>query len=811
MEKVYYIGFNAGNAIGNENFFEGSITIYPTNEKGNIHYLNKFSGEVDIRSEEFLQAYKKFVYATAKSIQQREPNCRFIYFNLQIKKLLCDADDLNIVDGNDEKLLSFLNDKFAIRDFVKSDVPILDYILVDGGNLDFYSVRKQLGCNEFVVQTQNGAGGNGTYFVDCPEKLLCLKKRGVTYCISKYESHIPINVTLVIGEEQILFLPLSVQLISKSDGTFKYVGADFIYPKTFNDATRIKIYDYCGKIANRIRDLGYRGVLGIDYILCEREQVKFMEINPRLQSSSFLISHFLREHNTSIAQLHYMALMGHKLLPLGSLEIDKSFVNCSARCSFDGLKNFEVINAGYFKENPQSLYRKVFGYSIFTKGEFEQMQGNTNKMKICLVSEEYPDETNFGGIATYQKRLAVALTNLGHHVTVIARSLDSDKKYSEDGIDIIRIVKHDTGNLIDDYSNYRMRVCKILKGLADRNLIDILEVPDWGAEAIFFSRQKKIPMVVKMHTPLCIWTKFNKSGLGEKINQQMLEWEKESVERADKVISCTQILKDMLYPAMNLDSGVDIEVVPNPANTKDFYPVVGCHESKNILYCGSLEQRKGVDILARAVGEVIRRLQDDEIKFIFVGKDTTRNDKNISMVQYIKHVVPAEYHRNLIFVGQVNNSELNAIYNDARIGVVPSRFDNLPYVAMEQMLTQMPIIASCNTGVREMITDEISGLLYEPLDYMELAEKIIYMYQNPQIAKRMGEEARRVALEKYSPEVIAKKMESIYLAEIEKYKTKSMNFMMSRAVELSRSSKLECTAEMPVVENEETKEFILGV
>lgn len=34
-EKVYYVEFNANNAICNESFFEGSITLYPTNEKGN--------------------------------------------------------------------------------------------------------------------------------------------------------------------------------------------------------------------------------------------------------------------------------------------------------------------------------------------------------------------------------------------------------------------------------------------------------------------------------------------------------------------------------------------------------------------------------------------------------------------------------------------------------------------------------------------------------------------------------------------------------------------------------------------------------
>lgn len=30
-------------------------------------------------------------------------------------------------------------------------------------------------------------------------------------------------------------------------------------------------------------------------------------------------------------------------------------------------------------------------------------------MKICLVHEEYPEETNFGGIATYQKTMIPSL------------------------------------------------------------------------------------------------------------------------------------------------------------------------------------------------------------------------------------------------------------------------------------------------------------------------------------------------------------------------------------------------------------------
>ena len=40
-------------------------------------------------------------------------------------------------------------------------------------------------------------------------------------------------------------------------------------------------------------------------------------------------------------------------------------------------------------------------------------------MRICFVNEEYPEETNFGGIATYQKLMCEELVRQGHTVYVV--------------------------------------------------------------------------------------------------------------------------------------------------------------------------------------------------------------------------------------------------------------------------------------------------------------------------------------------------------------------------------------------------------
>jgi hypothetical protein len=45
-------------------------------------------------------------------------------------------------------------------------------------------------------------------------------------------------------------------------------------------------------------------------------------------------------------------------------------------------------------------------------------------MNICVVSQEYPPETPWGGIGTQSRNKAIALARLGHNVHVLSRAAD---------------------------------------------------------------------------------------------------------------------------------------------------------------------------------------------------------------------------------------------------------------------------------------------------------------------------------------------------------------------------------------------------
>lgn len=369
--KVYYVGFNANNAICNEMFFDGAITLNPNHEKGNIYYTTE--NVKDKNSKAFLDEYKKYLVSVMKTLVAKDKNTVFLAFNKKIHNLLKDEKDFQIISEKDYSLIDKLNDKKYTRNMLSEIIPTINGIWINE-EISYEEAIKNAGSKTFVIQGKTGSGGTNTYFIDNKDKFskysdMCNHE----YYLSKYIKHLPLNITIVIGDTDTIILPTSVQLISLENDIFRYVGGDFIYAQKLDVTIRNKINDYSKKIVDLLKSKGYRGILGIDYIVDEDDQVYFMEINPRFQSSSFLISNYLEKScSTTIAELHYLAITGK---PLGSNYIDRidnSFLNCTYRNEYDIFKYKKIIKNGYYYKNKSSNFRKVYPYSIVKFENFEK-------------------------------------------------------------------------------------------------------------------------------------------------------------------------------------------------------------------------------------------------------------------------------------------------------------------------------------------------------------------------------------------------------------------------------------------------------
>jgi glycosyltransferase involved in cell wall biosynthesis len=129
---------------------------------------------------------------------------------------------------------------------------------------------------------------------------------------------------------------------------------------------------------------------------------------------------------------------------------------------------------------------------------------------------------------------------------------------------------------------------------------------------------------------------------------------------------------------------------------------------------------------------------------------------------------------NVRFNGWMNSSELPEFYKKARFIVVPSLwYEPFGLVTVEAMGHGLPVIASRRGGLPEIVEDGVTGLLFEPGNAEDLAEKIKYLWENPKICREMGQAGRKKVIREYGEEVYFNRLMKVYETAIRIIREKS--------------------------------------
>jgi len=118
---------------------------------------------------------------------------------------------------------------------------------------------------------------------------------------------------------------------------------------------------------------------------------------------------------------------------------------------------------------------------------------------------------------------------------------------------------------------------------------------------------------------------------------------------------------------------------------------------------------------------------------------------------------------NVRWLGFLKGEALFDLYRSARFVVAPSNcYEGFPNVIATAMMMGKPVISSKIGGIPEIVDDGVTGLLCEPSNAKDLAEKIQYLWDRPQLCKQMGQAGREKALREYSPEKCYERLIAIY-------------------------------------------------
>ena len=358
-------------------------------------------------------------------------------------------------------------------------------------------------------------------------------------------------------------------------------------------------------------------------------------------------------------------------------------------------------------------------------------------MKHLIICREYPPAPS-GGIGTYVYNIANLLAECGEKVHVIGQLWEGATNEIEEmyngrlvihrvpfidwtsffGLKPCRYIKSNKikGLFDSEYfpQCFSWQACMVAESLIENEGIDVIEAQDYEAPLYYFQLRRALglgpkempPCIVHLHSPTEFIVKHNEFDATNVYYRTAKRLEDYSIAAADSLLCPSQFLSRQLEEHYALPINT-INVIPYPAcDFKKIDRTKETWENGTICYIGRLERRKGVLEWIDAAIKVANDIPN--AKFEFIGEDV-HEPNGLSVETQILYRIPNNLKRRFIIRGGQPRYSLNNYLAKARIAVIPSRWENFPNTCIEAMCSGLPVIASGNGGMIEMIRDGYSG------------------------------------------------------------------------------------------------------
>jgi glycosyltransferase involved in cell wall biosynthesis len=189
-----------------------------------------------------------------------------------------------------------------------------------------------------------------------------------------------------------------------------------------------------------------------------------------------------------------------------------------------------------------------------------------------------------------------------------------------------------------------------------------------------------------------------------------------------------------------IPNGIEIgEIGLEPASLRSSANVVG--GSLKLLFVGTLNQRKGVDVLVRAA----KTLKDKDIRFslAMVGAGPLRPELERLIAAY-------DLSNEVILHGSVSRGDLGNWYRWADVTCVPSTDEPLGMIVLESLVAGTPIVGSAVGGIPFMVQEEVNGLLVPPRDPDALASALARISREPALLGQLKQASAQSVLPRFS-------------------------------------------------------------
>jgi glycosyltransferase involved in cell wall biosynthesis len=186
--------------------------------------------------------------------------------------------------------------------------------------------------------------------------------------------------------------------------------------------------------------------------------------------------------------------------------------------------------------------------------------------------------------------------------------------------------------------------------------------------------------------------------------------------------------------------GAKVNIIPHSVDLNIFKPHKTKHYPLRILYVGRLEEEKGIKYLTKAVSKI-----DIPYELWIVGngslKEYLYNQRNIYNIRLFEYIS--------------DTKKLASIFQKCDIFVLPSYatsdWEELFGISIiEAMASKLPVITTNQTGPKEIIKNDLNGLIIKQKSVNSLNRSILKLLHNSKLRKRLAECAYKNVKQKYS-------------------------------------------------------------
>jgi len=264
--------------------------------------------------------------------------------------------------------------------------------------------------------------------------------------------------------------------------------------------------------------------------------------------------------------------------------------------------------------------------------------------------------------------------------------------------------------------------------------------------ALWAAKKAKLPLILEINSPYSIqkrqWEKVYFPTLSKMGEQKIFA-------AAPRIIVVSSPLKQIVA-----DYGVDtskVTVLPNGTDPARFDPGLGASdlkrelglEGKTILgFVGILRSWHNIDKLINILEEI--DLKKKNTVMLFLGDGPSYDE----LLAYNKSQGNEETIR---FLGRIPHDKIQRYIAMFDVAISPHATPySSPMKILEYMAMQKAVLAPDMPNIRDMIKDGANGVLFTPDDTDALKQNLLKMIDDAELRSRVGKQARRDVLDKFT-------------------------------------------------------------